>query len=133
MANENALRGLAHIGVETDNIEKSLDFYVNTLGFAFSSKTVLPNGVELAFVEAGSCVVEFVCRPGAKPAGDGVVSHFAIEVKNIDALVADLKTKGVVFDTDAPNLMPDLCGGVKGIFFRGPSGEHLEFFEYLNR
>ena len=51
----------------------------------------------------------------------------------IEALVADLKAKGVQFLSDEIALCPGLLDGVKNIFFVGPDGERFEFFEYYNR
>ena len=44
------ITGLSHIGVKTHDIEKSLDFYKNILGFQHYYHHELPNGMILDFV-----------------------------------------------------------------------------------
>jgi lactoylglutathione lyase len=68
-------------------------------------------------------------------AGDGVASppktpyqgldHFGLEVKGIDAVVAELKKKGAEF-TMEPN---DIRPGTRIAFLRGPEGVSIELLE----
>jgi SNF2 family DNA or RNA helicase len=50
----------------------------------------------------------------------GQVDHIAVEVKGIEALVADLRAKGVHFLAEEINVAPGLLDGVKNTFFTGP-------------
>jgi len=67
----------------------------------------------------------------AKQGNAGSVDHIAIEVKNLDELVSQLKAKGIEFETEKPIKLEKLFNGAQVIFFRGPSGERLELFEFL--
>ena len=68
-------------------------------------------------------------------AGDGVnappatpyqgLDHFGLSVKDIDALAAALKAKGVEF-TKEPNVQRP---GIKVCFLRGPQGISIELLE----
>jgi len=68
-------------------------------------------------------------------AGDGVAAppktpyqgldHFGLEVKGIDAIVADLKKKGAEFTMEPNNIRP----GVRIAFLRGPEGVSIELLE----
>jgi extradiol dioxygenase family protein len=51
-------------------------------------------------------------------------------VKDISSLVQRLEDRGVTYETKEPSNIP-IKNGAKNIFFMGPSGERLEFFEYL--
>lgn len=124
-----AINGLSHIGIITRDMNASIAFYRDILGFELESRYANPR-IELAFLRVGDCVIELVCGTDIKPpTGDGAVDHVALSVTGIDDLVAGLKAKGVSFETAAPGFIPDLFGGSANIFMRGPSGEMIEFFE----
>ena len=126
------LIGLAHIGIYVADAEVSKDFYLNTLRFDFKAENVLPNGTKLIFCDAGTCQIELICPPVPKKNPEGVVSHIAIECKNIEKWVEELKAKGVYFESDSVNVMDSLLGGAKNIFLNGPDGERIELWEYLS-
>lgn len=127
----NKLLGLAHIGVYVADAEKSKDFYLNTLRFDLKAENELPNGVKLIFCDAGTCQIELICPPVSMRRPEGVVSHIAIECKNIEAWVEELRAKGVKFESEQVNVMDGLLGGAKNIFLNGPDGERIELWEYL--
>lgn len=68
-------------------------------------------------------------------AGDGVnpapvtpyqgLDHFGLAVQGLDALVADLKAKGVQFSEDVRQVRP----GLRVCFIRGPYGISIELLE----
>lgn len=126
------LKGLAHIGIFTADMEKSLDFYTNKLGMEHYYSLDLGKTL-LRFVRAGSCIIELI-QPenytGGRT-GDGVVAHVAIEVEGIRSVVAGLKAKGVRFNSEDVTVLPGLFPtGSTNIFFNGPNGESLELYEY---
>ena len=129
-----AITGLAHIGVHAYDMDVSLDFYVNKLGFElFESCDLGPT--KLRFVRAGSCIVELISTPDGKQwPNEGVVAHIAMEVKDIRAVVAGLKAKGVAFRTPDVSVIPALfpTTGSTNIFFDGPNGEALELYEFAS-
>ena len=125
------LSGLAHIGILVTDMEKSKDFYLNTLRFDFKAEHELPNGVKLFFCDAGSCQIELVQMPDPAAKPEGVVSHIAIECKNIEGWVEELRAKGVPFESDSIGVMADLLGGAKNIFLAGPDGERIELWQYI--
>ncbi|MGB4759952.1 MAG: VOC family protein [Bacillota bacterium] len=128
--------GLAHIGVMTQDIEKSIRFYTEHLGFEVwqrseSGSREKPN--KLALLRLGTCVVELIKlgeSDNAIVGKRGSVDHFAIEVKDLESIIADLMAKGIAFLGEM-FVDPDVFGGVKGVFLSGPSGEAIELFEYL--
>lgn len=125
---QSIVKGLAHIGIMTDDAAACAQFYVENLGFRhyyrYDTGQLLLN-----FVECGGCIIEFVQNGSVGHAG--VVDHIAFEVQGIQSLVDDLKQKGIVFESETVHTMPDLFpGGVKNIFLEGPAGERIELFEY---
>ena len=127
---KNHIKGLAHIGVYTNDINKSIDFY-KKLGFALDREDTVPTEppIRLAFLSAGTCLVELVEQHNPLQRNHGFVDHFAVVVDDIDAAVASANANGI--NIDANTIMDvDILGGVRNVFFTGPSGEKLEFFQY---
>ena len=92
MSKEYIVRGLHHIGIMTDDPKKCAQFYIDNLGFR-PYYTMAMGPMTIEFVELGGMVIEFV-GSGARDV-HGIVDHIAIEVQNIEALVAELKAKGI--------------------------------------
>jgi len=120
------ITGLAHIGIFVKDIDKSIDYY-KRLGFTLDAEE--NPSIRLAFLSAGNCLIELVEKKDdpARPAG--VVDHVAVIVDDIDAAIANAKANGIEIDASQINSMT-ILGGVKNVFFEGPDGERLEFFEY---
>lgn len=121
------IKGLAHIGIFVKDMQTSVQFYRDTLGFQ-----VTDTCNNLCFCNIGTCLLELVEIRDYKPRTAGQVDHIAVEVENIEALCDELRARGVKMP-DKIGEMPHLLGGVKNIFFEGPDGERIEFFEFLNR
>jgi len=131
-------KGLAHIGLFTESIEKSTDFYVKSLGFKleYETKVEKPNNawLRIAFINLNGMVIELLepsDKSALKTGNAGSVDHLTIEVKNLDSMLDPLRAAGIVFETEQPIKMDKLFNGCQVIFFRGPSGERLELFEFL--
>lgn len=130
--------GLAHIQIGTKDLEKSIQFYVDNLGFKVINRSELtrPDGTtKMALVQLGSCILE-LAQP-AKPETvlektRGTIGHFAIEVTDINKAVAAVKAKGITLDRDVFTL-ENLFGGIRGAFLSGPSGESIELFEFIKK
>lgn len=124
--------GLAHIGVQVRDIEASKAFYVGSLGFELTDECQM-GPTKLAFLNVGDCKIELIQPGDFRPRVPGQIDHICVEVEDIDTLVCKLIEKGVKFDSDRINDAPGLLGGVRNIFFAGPDGERIEFFEYQKK
>jgi catechol 2,3-dioxygenase-like lactoylglutathione lyase family enzyme len=137
MVSRSPILGLAHIAIQTRDLEKSIRFYTENLGFHLQYRNTLerPVGiVRVALVYRGSCLLELGQQPNPeniKENLEGTVSHFALEVKNIEKVVSDLKVKGIPMEREIFSI-PNLFLGIKGAFLKGPSGERIELFEYTH-
>ena len=129
---EGKITGLAHIGIKVRDMAASLKFYTEVLGFEKTGEQIFGTS-HLAFLNIGTCILELIQAAQYEERTAGQVDHIAVEVKDIEALVEKLKAQGVQFLSDEVNVAPGLLDGVKNIFFVGPDGELLEFFEYYNR
>ena len=117
------VKGLSHIGIFVTDMERSVDFY-KRLGFTLDNEANIH--VKLAFMSAGTCLIELIEQKDlSRPAG--VIDHIAMEVDDIEAAVAQAKANGIMIDAEINSV--DILGGIKNVFFQGPDGERLEFFE----
>jgi lactoylglutathione lyase len=124
-----AIRKIEHVGIMVKNMETSISFYQNVLGFDLLDQITPGPSVSLAFLgsrESGQVYVELVCREGAEFPDEGKVNHLAFTVDNMEEEVARLKELQVTFVTEQPN---SLGNGASYIFFKGPDGESLELFQ----
>jgi lactoylglutathione lyase len=126
-------RGLAHIGVMTKNLEESLAFY-RLLGGVENDRATLetPEGTKtLVLMEVGGIIVELIQPPVPVESCEGVVSHFALYVDDIDAAHDAMVAAGIdTFQTPVKN-QSSIFGGVANWFFTGPNGERIELMETL--
>ena len=122
------ITGLTHIGIFVKDIDKSIGFY-KRLGFSLD-KEETPS-IRLAFLSAGNCLIELVEQKEIPARTAGTVDHVAMVVDDIHAAIANAKANGIDIDESAVSFVP-ILGGVKNVFFDGPDGERLEFFEYEN-
>ncbi|MDR2657464.1 MAG: VOC family protein [Oscillospiraceae bacterium] len=130
MSESFGVKGLSHIGVIVSDIEASIVFYRDRLGFIVDQREELDRGTKLAFIHAGTCIIELIERPDRKtPEAPGPVDHICLDVSGIDELVGSLRAKGVTFMSDKVSALSGGLAGKRNIFLTGPDGEKLEFFE----
>lgn len=124
-------RGLAHIGLEAANPKSCAEFYAKNLDFIHLHSQSYGNST-IEFVGCGSCVLEIIPAENDGKS-HGQLNHFAIEVLDVDAAFLRLQQAGVLLETEKPIVLEDFfCHGIKIAFFRGPTGERVEIFQYLN-
>jgi glyoxylase I family protein len=140
-----------HIGITVSDLDKSLEFYRDYLGFK----------VEKQMVESGECIDRFsalegvsvttVKMSGTEPTGmiellyyhshnddspqsaDYPItrvgcSHFALTISDLDSLYENLINAGIRFNYPV-QISPD--GNVKIAFCRDPDGNLIELVEEL--
>ena len=94
-----------HTGYFTDDAEKATEFHVKTFGGEVLKWVHSPNGGKISFVKMGESEVEII-EPGDKSGLAGktglIIDHIGYVVKDIDAEIADLKAKGIRFQSEAP-------------------------------
>ena len=130
------LDGLAHIGLYVNNIERTLEFYMEKLDFELIHEAVneIPEGeVLVKFIQNGSCMLELVQFPYTIKREDGWFDHISIAVHELDKVMEHLRQTGIKFEegsyTEALNVFPPK--GSRWVFFRGPDGEHIELNERM--
>jgi len=132
MSDNFLVKGLAHIGVYTDDCDKCVKFYTEVLNFESYYEYTTDTGTELKFVRAGNMVVEFV-GVGNTPT-PGTVDHIAIEVQGLDEIVKKVVATGATMCSENIGNMPGLFPtGSRMMFFIGPAGERIELYEYSHK
>lgn len=97
------VRGIHHLGIAVNSIEDALSVYRDALGFEVEhSEQMDDRGLKLAMLRAGDGEVELLepTDPAStvgrfvQKRGEGI-HHVALQVKNIDKVLGDLKETGI--------------------------------------
>jgi len=124
-AAENRLvRGVNHIGISVANYDEALEFYKGTLGIREAYTVRNPDGsVLLTYLQPSrETFIELIPAAPGQPTG---VTHFGIEVGNIDAAVAALRARGIVVAD--PGLTPAKARYTRAADRDGVQIEVMEF------
>jgi len=119
-----------HTAVSVKDLDNTIRFYTENLGFTLQNTWDSPSGSRIAFLAAPGFLFEMIERPDgqALSAAEQDLVHFAFEVEDLDAVVASLTEKGIPFLGPAKNALNDTA---RIIFFLGPDGEKIELMEKI--
>lgn len=121
--------GIQHVGIPTNDIKATIAFY-EQLGFQVAFQTV-NQGEPVAFLQLGNLVIETYQNKSAVMQA-GAIDHFALDVKDIDALYRVVKEKNfLLLDNQQVNSLPFWEHGVKFFIIQGPNKERIEFCERI--
>ena len=126
MAFSKIATGLQHIGIPTNDLNQTIDFY-QSLGFELAHRTA--NGDEqVAFLQLGNLMIETYQNFKAARI-NGAVDHIAINVTDVEEArrIADCMGLEVIEEGQ----LPFWENGVKYFTILGPNREKLEFNQYL--
>ena len=118
--------GLQHIGVPTNDLARTIEFYT-ALGFEVAHRA--DNGGEaVAFLRLGDLMIEFY-QNGRAVGAAGAVDHIAVNVTDVARAreIADAMGLEVIEE----GALPFWENGVKYFTILGPNREKLEFNQYL--
>ena len=126
--------GTHHIAVQTRDWEASLKLYRDVLGMSEVTRFEGSDGQTIMLLDAGdgSHIELFepltnTPQPSDKAANDPVI-HFALATTDTRAAIEHVRQAGYEVTMDAKELS---LGGLEVTiaFFKGPSGEVVEFFQ----
>lgn len=127
--------GIHHVCIHTPEIEKSVAFYRDIMGFSLIGRETCDFG-EYAMLKLNDSRLELI-QPNEQnddTFGDkGSITHIGLAVEGIDTVWDDLRAKGVpllsteIEDDDAP------MGGLRVIQLLGPSQEHINLYEWKQK
>jgi len=124
------VKGILHINIESSDLERTVNFYTKNFGFVKTFETKLGE-MDVVFLDAGNCIVEIFHRSGVelRSRTAAVIDHFAIEITDIEAFIAQLRKNNVPVLQDTTAMVVD--APIKMAFVEGPDGERIELFEYV--
>ena len=124
------LNGVQHIGIPTNNIEKTIEFY-QKLGFEIAFQTVNEEANEkVVFLKLHTLVIE-TYENKAAVMQSGAIDHIAIDVKDIEKVYVMINQAGLNSTQDTVHFLPFWENGVKFFTIEGPNKEKVEFSQYL--
>jgi lactoylglutathione lyase len=125
-----SIKKFEHVGIQVKDLETTIAFYTNVVGLELLKKEghVDPS-LTLAFLGIKGerePIVEIIEGYNPNLPAEGKVHHLAFTVEDIEAEIERVKEHGVTFIDEAVTTLPS---GAKYIFFYGPDGEWIEFFQ----
>ena len=126
MAFSGIATGLQHIGIPTNDIEKTIAFYT-ALGFETAHRAE-NGGEQVAFLKLGDLMIE-TYQNGKATGVAGAVDHIAVNVT--DVAQARRVADGLGLRVIEEGKLPFWENGVEYFTVLGPNGEKLEFNQYL--
>ena len=127
-----SIYGIHHICVNTPEIDRSIAFYRDLIGFTLLVRESCAFG-EYAMLRLNDSRLELIQpkNPDANSFGNcGSLTHFGLAVRGIDEVVADLRAKGVQFLNEEIDDCDEPMGGLRAISLLGPSGEAINLYEF---
>ena len=122
--------GIQHIGIPTNDIEKTIEFY-KKLGFETALQTINEEaGEKVAFLKLKTLVIETYANKQAKLT-NGAIDHVAINVKDIEEVYHYIEEKQMNTTNDEIHFLPFWEKGVRFFTIEGPNKEKVEFSQYL--
>lgn len=127
---KNYLTGIQHIGIPTNDIEKTIAFY-KELGFETALQTINKEADEkVAFLKLKTLVIETYENKAAK-FESGAIDHVAIDVNDIEEVYQYISEKKLNTTNDTIHFLPFWKNGVRFFTIEGPNMEKIEFSQYL--
>lgn len=125
------ISAIAHWALKVADLDRTLEFYREKLGFQEMLRLTLDNGQLLVYLRITD--TQFVeIFPNGKgregPADDAVaVNHICLQVPDIDTMIAHLEAEGI------PIWRPKKLGldGNLQCWVRDPDGNRIEFMQML--
>ena len=122
--------GIQHIGIPTNDIEKTIAFY-KELGFETALQTINKEVDEkVAFLKLKTLVIETYENKAAK-FESGAIDHVAIDVNDIEEVYQYISEKKLNTTNDTIHFLPFWKNGVRFFTIEGPNMEKIEFSQYL--
>ena len=127
---KNYSTGIQHIGIPTNDIEKTIAFY-KELGFETALQTINKEADEkVAFLKLKTLVIETYENKAAK-LESGAIDHVAVNVNNIEEVYQYISEKKMNTTNDTIHFLPFWENGVRFFTIEGPNMEKIEFSQYL--
>jgi len=115
---------LHHAHLFASNLDKSIKFYQDMFGAKVLFDLEMA-GARNVMISIGSSKINFYDQP-PKDQGRGAIHHLGIETEDLEALVAQMKSKGFQFIKEIKSFGP-----LKYVMAAAPDNVLLELFEVV--
>jgi glyoxylase I family protein len=127
------LLGFEHVNMVVSDLDRTLHFYVDLVGFRLKVRKQTPNGGQVAFIETKGAQLE-IFQPKEKPRtparlvprDEAGIGHIALTVDDVDETYRRLSAAGVEF-TEKPRLAINKEILYQVAFCKDPDGMLVEF------
>lgn len=124
------VNGIQHIGIPTNDMEKTIGFY-RSLGFEMALDTVNEAaGERVCFLRLKNLCVE-AYQNGCAVERPGAIDHVALDVVDVEAAFAKAAEAGCTMLDKEIQFLPFWEKGVRFFTILGPNGEKVEFSQML--
>lgn len=122
--------GLQHIGIPTNQIDETVDFF-QRLGFEITLDTINPNNdSRVVFLQIQNTVIETWTDAEATMEA-GAIDHIALNVTDVEAAYAAAKNENFIIVENDIQFLPFWENGVRFFTLLGPNGEKIECNQYV--
>lgn len=129
--------GLQHLGIPAVDLQESIRWYTELLGFELIEEKDLPaDNCHAVFIKKGNLVIELyqndpesVKETASRK--DGHIDHLALNVQDVKAAFEEMKASGCTMLDQEIQSLPFFEKGVAWFTVLGPNGEKVEFNQYL--
>jgi len=128
------ISGFHHVCIKTRDWDRTLAFYVNTLGFTEKiTWRTAPNRAVMLNTGDGNYLEVFEDL-AYTPAPNGTVLHFALRTSRLDEVAALVRATGAKITMEPKDVTIATTNAhapvpIRIFFCEGPSGEVIEFFQ----
>ena len=124
------LNGAQHIGLPTNDMDKTMAFY-HGLGFTTAMETVNPaNGERVAFLKLNDLMIETYENHAAAET-TGAIDHIALDTTDIEQAFALCRAAKLTLLDQEIQFLPFWQNGVRFFTVLGPNAEKIEFCQRL--
>lgn len=124
------ITNLQHVGIPTDDLEKTVLFFTG-LGFEVALRTVNAKaGERVCFLKLQNLCIE-VYQIGNTAKKPGAIDHIALDVTDIEKTFETVKAGGYTLLDQEIQFLPFWNNGVRFFTILGPNGEKVEFSQML--
>lgn len=122
------ITGIQHVGIPTNDMQKSIRFY-KELGFEVVWQTINEqNGESVVFLQLGNLIME-IYESQQAAMKTGAIDHIALDVTDIDSIFSMVKDAGFQCLDEHVQFLPLWKRGVRFFTIIGPNKEKIEFCE----
>lgn len=125
--------GHDHVGIATNNLEETVQFYTDILGFEVFSECVEEDGTQIKFLRKGNLKYE-VFQPPQKIPEDQTrkIDHMSFISNDIEKDYSYFMKQGYKCTTEGIQSLKNVWGkGCRYFKIKGPGGEEIEFNQIL--